>query len=174
MAVAVTILPDFIVVEFATYNWPPTAFTLSFSNTVVDIVPRILAFSTSKKPPLAAVNLNPLPGTLVANPADSIVPSWRIIILPPVKAELVIVQPAISFPSPPSFTSSLLVPVPTPSNIFIPNVFVPVNSPILTTSSLCKSNTLILAVDESISNLAVSNLNLSVFISIPSVESNLK
>ena len=75
VSAAVTILPDFIVVELATYNCPPTAFTLSFSNTVVDIVPRIRAFSTSKKPPFAAVNLNPLPATLVANPADSIVPS---------------------------------------------------------------------------------------------------
>ena len=172
VSVATTILPDLIVVELATYNCPPTAFTLSFSNTVVDIVPRIFAFSTSKKPPFAAVNLNPLPATLLANPLDSIVPSCRIIILPPVNASLVIVHPAISFPSPPSFTSSLLVPVPVPSNIFIPYVVVPVNSPILTTSSSCKSNTLILAVLESISNLSVSSLKFGVLISRPS--SNIK
>ena len=50
------------------------------SNTAVAIVPRILAFSTSKKPPFSALNLNPLPATSLANPADSIVPSLRIII----------------------------------------------------------------------------------------------
>ena len=80
-------------VEFATYNWPPTAFTDSFSNTAVDNVPRILAFSTSKNPPLAAVNLNPLPATSLAKPADSIVPSLRIIISPPVKASAPKFQP---------------------------------------------------------------------------------
>ena len=114
VAAAVITLPDLIVVELATYNCPPTAFTLSFSNTVVAIVPRIFAFSTSKNPPFAAVNLNPLPATLLANPLDSIVPSCRIIILPPVKAVLLIVQPAISLPSCPNFTrmSSSAVPVP--------------------------------------------------------------
>ena len=66
--------------EFATYNCPPTALTASFSNTAVDNVPLILAFSTSKKPPLFAVNLNPDPATLDANPADSMVPSLFIII----------------------------------------------------------------------------------------------
>ena len=115
VAAAVIILPDLIVVELATYNCPPTAFTLSFSNTVVAIVPRIFAFSTSKNPPFAAVNLNPLPATLLANPLDSIVPSCRIIIFPPVKASLLIVQPAISFPSSPSFTSVLPSAVPLPS-----------------------------------------------------------
>ena len=34
--------------ELAIYNCPPTAFTASFSNTAVDNVPLILAFSTSK------------------------------------------------------------------------------------------------------------------------------
>ena len=31
-------------VEFATYNCPPTAFTVSFSNTAVDKVPLIVTF----------------------------------------------------------------------------------------------------------------------------------
>ena len=83
------------VVELAIYNCPPTAFTLSFSNTAVESVPRILAFSTSRNPPEAAVNLNPLPGTLLANPLDSIVPSLRIIISPPVIDTSSIVHPAI-------------------------------------------------------------------------------
>jgi hypothetical protein len=100
---------------FATYNCPPTALTDSFSNTAVANVPRILAFSTSKNPPCAAVNLNPLPATSLANPADSIVPSCRIIILPPDNLSFVIVQPAISLPSPPSFTNVSVEPVPAPS-----------------------------------------------------------
>ena len=103
------------VVEFATYNCPPTAFTDSFSNTAVAIVPRILAFSTSKNPPSAAVNLNPLPATSLANPLDSIVPSLRIIIWPPLNLSWVIVQPAISFPSCPNFTRVSAEPVPVPS-----------------------------------------------------------
>ena len=37
-------------VEFASHNWPPTAFTVSFSNTAVLNVPRILIFSNSAKP----------------------------------------------------------------------------------------------------------------------------
>ena len=37
-----------MVVEFAMCNCPPTALIVSFSNTVVDNVPRILASSTSK------------------------------------------------------------------------------------------------------------------------------
>ena len=82
-------------VEFATYNWPPTAFTVSFSNTAVANVPRILAFSTSRNPPEAAVNLNPLPFKSLAKPADSIVPSLLIIIEPPVISSLPIDQPPI-------------------------------------------------------------------------------
>ena len=49
-----------IVVEFATHNCPPTAFTVSFSNTVVLKVPLIFASSTSKNPFLNVDNLNPL------------------------------------------------------------------------------------------------------------------
>ena len=41
---------DVNVVEFATYNCPPTALTVSFSNTAVDNVPRIFAFSNSANP----------------------------------------------------------------------------------------------------------------------------
>ena len=82
-------------VEFAIYNWPPTAFTDSFSNTAVESVPLILAFSTSRKPPDAAVNLNPLPLTSLAKPSDSIVPSLLIIIEPPVIRSLPNVQPPI-------------------------------------------------------------------------------
>jgi hypothetical protein len=70
---------------------------------------------TSKKPPCAAVNLNPLPATLLANPLDSIVPSFLITIAPPVKVSFAIVQPAISLPSPPSFNNVSLEPVPAPS-----------------------------------------------------------
>ena len=36
--------------EFATYNCPPTALTVSFSNTAVDKVPLIFAFSNSANP----------------------------------------------------------------------------------------------------------------------------
>ena len=95
-------------VEFATYNWPPTAFTDSFSNTAVESVPLILAFSTSRKPPDAAVNLNPLPLTSLAKPSDSIVPSLLIIIEPPVIRSLPNVQPPtvpdVAFSTPPLVT----------------------------------------------------------------------
>ena len=69
--------------------------TVSFSNTAVFNVPLILAFSTSKNPPLSAVNLNPLPATLVANWFDSIVPVLNIVISPPVKLVAPNVQPPI-------------------------------------------------------------------------------
>ena len=46
-------------VELATYNWPPTAFTVSFSNTVVDKVPLTVTFWNSASPLLAEVNLHP-------------------------------------------------------------------------------------------------------------------
>ena len=46
-------------VEFATINCPPTAFTVSFSNTVVFNVPRILASSTSKLPLFDVDSLTP-------------------------------------------------------------------------------------------------------------------
>ena len=48
-----------IVVEFAISNCPPTAFTLSFSKTVVLKVPRITASSTSNFPLSADDNLSP-------------------------------------------------------------------------------------------------------------------
>ena len=88
-------IDDVSVVEFATYNCPPTALTDSFSNTAVDNVPLILAFSTSRNPPDTAVNLNPEPATLLWNPSDSIVPSFLMIIEPPVNFSLSKVQPAI-------------------------------------------------------------------------------
>ena len=49
-----------IVVEFATHNCPPTAFTVSFSNTVVLKVPLIFASSTSKNPFPNVDKLKPL------------------------------------------------------------------------------------------------------------------
>ena len=83
-------------VEFATYNCPPTALTVSFSNTAVFNVPLILAFSTSKNPPFCAVSLKPLPATSLANPVDSIVPSVAFKInLPPVNVVLPKVKPPI-------------------------------------------------------------------------------
>ena len=45
--------------EFATYNCPPTALTVSFSNTAVDNVPRIFAFSTSINPLFSAEIFQP-------------------------------------------------------------------------------------------------------------------
>ena len=42
--------PDAIVVAFATIRAPPTADTFSFSNTVVDNVPRIVAFAKLASP----------------------------------------------------------------------------------------------------------------------------
>ena len=47
------------VVELATYNCPPTAFTVSFSNTVVFKVPRIEIFSNSAWPLFVESNLKP-------------------------------------------------------------------------------------------------------------------
>ena len=47
------------VVEFATYNCPPTALTDVFSNTAVDNVPRIFAFSNSAEPLPAAEIFHP-------------------------------------------------------------------------------------------------------------------
>ena len=56
----------------ATYNCPPTAFTVSFSKTAVDNVPRILAFSNSAVPLPSADILQPR--RLDAKSAVSIVP----------------------------------------------------------------------------------------------------
>ena len=61
------------VVEFATINCPPTTFTLSFSNTAVESVPLILAFSNSAVPLPNVSILQPF--KLVAKSALSIVPS---------------------------------------------------------------------------------------------------
>ena len=45
-----TSLEPVIVVEFPTYNWPPTALTVSFSNTAVLSVPRMVTCSNSALP----------------------------------------------------------------------------------------------------------------------------
>jgi len=68
-----------IEVELATYNCPPTALTVSFSNTAVANVPRILIFSNSAVPLPSEDILQPL--TLDAKSAVSIVPSECIKIL---------------------------------------------------------------------------------------------
>ena len=86
--------------ELPINNCPPTAFTVSFSNTAVDNVPRILAFPTSKNPLSNAVSLTPLPLPAILpdeKSADSIVPSLFSIKFPPLSVVVPIVQPAISF-----------------------------------------------------------------------------
>ena len=55
-----TSLEPVIVVEFPTYNWPPTALTVSFSNTAVLSVPRIVTCSNSALPLPADDILQPL------------------------------------------------------------------------------------------------------------------
>ena len=108
------ICPDPVkAVELATYNWPPTAFTVSFSNTAVDNVPLILTFSNSASPlpsddilqpftPLAKSDVSNLPLECIIKLFDTI---WS----------FVIVQPPIVLPSPPSFTNVLESAVPLPS-----------------------------------------------------------
>ena len=64
VSVAATIDDESNVVELATISWPPTALTVSFSNTAVDNVPLIRAFSTSRKlapVPSLTVSKNPAP-----------------------------------------------------------------------------------------------------------------
>ena len=81
------------VVELATHNCPPTAFTDSFSKVVVLRVPLILIFSNSAVPfPSDEIfhPCNPLAKSLVCN-----IPSGFIIRLPPSIDEVVISQPPI-------------------------------------------------------------------------------
>ena len=60
VSLAPTSFEPVIVVELAIYNCPPTALTLSFSNTAVFIVPRIVTFSNSALPLFADDILQPL------------------------------------------------------------------------------------------------------------------
>ena len=100
-------------VEFATYNWPPTAFTVSFSNTAVFIVPRIVAFSNSAVPLFSADILQPF--TPLAKSDVSNLPLECITKLLDCIWSFVIVQPPIVLPSSPSFTRTSEEPVPVPS-----------------------------------------------------------
>ena len=100
-------------VEFATYNWPPTAFTVSFSNTAVDKVPRIVAFSNSAVPLPSESILHPF--TPLAKSAVSNLPLECMTKFCDCIWSFVIVQPPMVFPSPPSFTNILESAVPLPS-----------------------------------------------------------
>ena len=82
-----------IVVELATHNCPPTAFTDSFSKVVVLNVPLILTFSNSAVPfPSDEIfhPFNPLAKSLVCK-----IPSGFIIRLPPSIDDVVIPHPPI-------------------------------------------------------------------------------
>ena len=100
-------------VELATYNWPPTAFTVSFSNTAVERVPRIVAFSNSASPLPSEDILQPF--TPLAKSAVSNLPLECMIRLSDCIWSFVIVQPPMVLPSPPSFTNMLESAVPLPS-----------------------------------------------------------
>ena len=83
-----------MVVSFATCSCPPTAFTLSFSNTVVFNVPRILASSTSKNEPTepSAISTAPKknPWVFEAYPCELICPAeFKIKLLEDIKVSVI-------------------------------------------------------------------------------------
>ena len=109
---------DVMVDELATYNWPPTAFTVSFSNTVVDNVPLIFTFSNSALPFCNESILQPFWPD--AKFAVSILPLECNIKLFDDIVSVPIVHPAILFSDVPNSTIISLSAVPVPSKIFNP------------------------------------------------------
>ena len=93
IVVSVAVIEPVIVVELATHNCPPTAFTDSFSKVVVLNVPLILTFSNSAVPfPSDDIfqPFNPLAKSLVCK-----IPCGLIIKLPPSIDPVVISHPPI-------------------------------------------------------------------------------